>query len=96
MIDINTEQVEPLDEIKIIGDPAIATRWRWCLRGLRGGVKLETILIGNRRYTSKEAVTRFVQALNTPKDNPSKVVTQSQRERQTETSRRKLKAAGVL
>ena len=36
-----------------------STWHRWRLRGIRG-VKLETILIGGKRYTSLEALQRFV------------------------------------
>ncbi len=40
------------------GRPNIATLWRWRTHGVRG-VKLETILVGGRRYTSQEALERF-------------------------------------
>ena len=36
-----------------------ATIWRWFHRGCRG-VRLESVLIGGRRYTSKEALQRFI------------------------------------
>ena len=40
---------------------SIPTLWRWVLNGTRG-VVLESVLIGGRRYTSKEACLRFIQA----------------------------------
>lgn len=43
--------------------PHIATVHRHRLRGVRG-VKLETLIVGGRRYTSREAIGRFVAALN--------------------------------
>lgn len=43
------------------GTTHISTIHRWRLRGIRG-VKLESCLIGGNRYTSKEALHRFVNA----------------------------------
>jgi hypothetical protein len=40
------------------GRPHISTLWRWYRRGV-GGIKLETILVGGRRFTSAEALSRF-------------------------------------
>lgn len=40
-----------------------STVWRWTLRGCRGH-KLETLLVGGQRYTSVEALERFVERLN--------------------------------
>jgi hypothetical protein len=34
---------------------------RWCTRGV-GGVKLESVRIGNRLVTSRQAITRFIHA----------------------------------
>ena len=42
----------------VAGKPHISTLHRWRLRGVRG-VKLETVLIGGRRFTSDEALSRF-------------------------------------
>lgn len=41
--------------------PHVSTLWRWAQRGIRG-IRLETILIGGRRYTSDEALDRFFTA----------------------------------
>jgi len=43
------------------GKPHSSTLHRWRLRGIRG-VRLETILIGGVRYTSREALQRFFNA----------------------------------
>ncbi len=40
---------------------AAPTTWRWAQRGVKG-VKLETINVGGRRFTSCEAFIRFVEA----------------------------------
>lgn len=42
--------------------PAISTLWRWCRKGLRG-VRLEYIRIGRNIATSREALSRFFNAL---------------------------------
>ena len=43
------------------GRPAISTGYRYALRGFRG-IRLETIVVGGRRFTSREALRRFVAA----------------------------------
>lgn len=43
--------------------PDRATCFRWCHRGVRGK-RLESILIGGRRFTSMEAVARFLNAIS--------------------------------
>lgn len=65
MIDESREQLHLLVAIaeKIPGRPHITTLYRWYKHGLKG-VKLETVLVGGRRYTSAEAVKRFVARLN--------------------------------
>jgi hypothetical protein len=50
--------------------PHLSTVWRWVTRGCRG-VKLETIRIGARRYTSRSAVRRFVDELSRGEALPS-------------------------
>jgi hypothetical protein len=68
MIDIEKEHLIPLkDGGKRIpgraGKPVSrATLWRWALTG-RQGVRLETVLLGGR-FTSIEAIARFVAKLN--------------------------------
>ena len=41
------------------GRPHVATIWRWMTKGSRG-VRLESIVCGGRRFTSVEAIQRFV------------------------------------
>lgn len=62
-IDISSERIVSLTEAAQVapGRPHLATVWRWALHGCRG-VKLETIVSGGRRYTSHEAIGRFVAA----------------------------------
>ena len=42
---------------------SLSTIWRWMLTG-RKGHKLESLIVGGQRYTSKEAVHRFIAACN--------------------------------
>jgi len=42
----------------------------WALTGRRG-VVLETLIVGGRRYTSEEALERFIAALNASADRPA-------------------------
>ena len=39
--------------------PAYSTWWRWWRKGIRG-VRLQTILIGGRRYTTQKFVEDFI------------------------------------
>ena len=63
MFDFQTEETIPIAELpkQLPSRPHISTVWRWIKRGCRG-VRLETVLIGGKRFTSKEAVDRFVHA----------------------------------
>ncbi len=45
--------------------PSASTVYRWSVRGSKG-VVLETGTIGGRRYTTREAVERFLEATNRP------------------------------
>ena len=94
MIDHETEELLPFNTCEIEGDPSLATRYRWTLKGCRGGIKLESIVVGNKRFTSKEAIGRFIRALNAPRSTPPEI-TASQRARQDEAAKKSLKRAGV-
>jgi hypothetical protein len=60
MIDAQSEQLIPLTQAakSLPGRPHVATLWRWRTAGLRG-IRLETLLCGGRRMTSREALARF-------------------------------------
>lgn len=45
---------------------------RWMRHGVRG-IKLESILIGNRRFTSEEAILRFIEQTNEQHDAAGRV-----------------------
>jgi hypothetical protein len=40
--------------------PATSTMWRWVLRGVRGGIRLESFRVGGTNYTTREMVQRFI------------------------------------
>lgn len=40
--------------------PHVATVWRWATRGCRG-IQLETWAVGGKRFTTEEALERFMQ-----------------------------------
>ncbi len=65
MIDIDHETMRLLTQAAkdVPGRPSISTLMRWASKGIRG-VTLETVLIGGRRYTSVEAIGRFVRRLS--------------------------------
>jgi len=75
----------------------IPTIWRWRQRGIRG-IKLETFLIGGRRFTTTEAHRRFVEATTAAADGPARPTTartSRQRQRAIEEAERALDAAGI-
>lgn len=41
--------------------PATSTVWRWALKGVRGGVRLECFRIGGTTYTTGEMICRFIE-----------------------------------
>ncbi|MCA9184407.1 MAG: DUF1580 domain-containing protein [Pirellulaceae bacterium] len=69
MIDAATENLITIAQARheFPHEPSTATIWRWMLKGVRGTV-LESIRVGGRRFTSKEACHRFIHGKSgTPK-----------------------------
>lgn len=62
----------PFSEVArhIPGRPHVSTLHRWRLDGVRGA-KLETFLVGGRRFTTKEAIGRFLGHLNGTAPRPT-------------------------
>lgn len=73
--------------------PHISTIWRWIQRGTRGH-RLETCYVGGRRYTSHEAVERFLANLNSV-DAPAPAEPSARRQRQIDQAEAELAAAGI-
>ena len=42
----------------------VNTVWRWCMRGLRNGVRLRSVLIGGQRLTTRRWLQEFIQAMS--------------------------------
>lgn len=70
----------------------IQTLHRWRLRGVRGA-KLESCIIGGRRFTSREAVARFIAGQNASESPPA--MSKQQREKQSAAARRELERFNV-
>jgi len=71
-----------------------ATVWRWAIKGCKG-VRLETAIIGGIRYTSREALERFVVSTTAAVDGTTTVplCTARQREAAIAAAERELAAS---
>ena len=97
MIDIESETIITLGDACGYFPPegvSTATIARWIQRGVRG-VTLETIAIGGRRCTSREAIERFIAAQNADDTHATPSITPAQRRRQSEAARMELACMGV-
>jgi hypothetical protein len=98
MIDLANEKLLSLSQAarSLPGPPHPNTLWRWHQRGVRG-VKLETVLIGGRRFTSFEALERFVHGVTSAADPipAAKWRTPRQREAAIRRAEEALRRAGV-
>lgn len=96
-IDVNAETLVQFTEAAKAfpgRKPCIQTLHRWRLRGVRGN-KLDTCLIGGIRYTSREAIQRFIEAQNAG-DPPAKASTTRQCTKRSAAARQELEAMGVM
>lgn len=76
--------------------PSPSTAWRWYRKGVHG-IRLETTVIGGRRYTSREALDRFLSAVTSAAD--SEPIRRRERDadaRRGPDTERKLHDAGLL
>jgi hypothetical protein len=69
----------------------VSTVWRWALRGVRG-IKLETVVVGGRRYVTSEAWATFLERLN--KRGAAQATINASAQHMT-TSEQELDAAGL-
>ena len=62
MIDIASENLLSVKEARLEfpNRPSVPTLWRWMMKGI-SGVVLESVRIGGRRFTSREACQRFLE-----------------------------------
>ncbi len=102
-IDYETETIITLGEACRAFPPngvSDATMARWIQRGIKvkslgSFVKLETLVIGGRRLTSREAIVRFIAAQNAADSPVTPAITATQRRRQSEAARQELAKAGI-
>ena len=97
MVDIQHEEIFSLPQAarSLPGHPHVSTIYRWRLRGIRG-VKLETFLIGGRRFTSREAIERFTERITAVANGePSPKRTNRQRGAAISQAERELGRAGI-
>ena len=89
-IDIESERLVPLREVPSIlpGRVHISSVYRWIGRQNQ---RLESIRIGGRRYTSREALSRFVRVCS---GEPANVETISDAARRHSRAEAELDAAG--
>ncbi|MDB5344354.1 MAG: hypothetical protein JWP89_2731 [Schlesneria sp.] len=96
-IDLTTETLITLGEACRAVPPtgvSAATMARWIQRGVRG-TRLETVLLGGRRLTSREALVRFFNSQNTAESPEPPPISPTQRRKQAETANRLLQEAGA-
>ena len=88
MIDPATESLIPWQQAAkhVPGDPHISTLHRWRVRGVRGK-KLETLLVGGKRFTSREALDRFIAAGNADDAPATPTFTATQRQHMSNAAR---------
>jgi len=68
--------------------PNVSTVWRWIQRGVRG-VTLDSVVIGGRRLTSKEALQSFVERSTAATDGETpRTRTSRERDRDIEQAER--------
>ncbi|WP_169973105.1 DUF1580 domain-containing protein [Tautonia rosea] len=113
MIELSLETLIPIGQVPDLIPSSragkrvhVSTIWRWVLAGVRG-VQLETVTIGGSRYTSREAVQRFVERLSEARErglggsqgDPTPTArnrrTEAQRLRDSERAARELEKAGA-
>ena len=71
----------------------ICTLFRWCKDGVRNTV-LESVVIGGRRWTSVEAIRRFVASTSRHQQTPRSAACDAAQHRDNDAARR-LSAKGV-
>ncbi len=97
MIDLENETLVPFSKVsgEVPGRIHLSTAHRWRLRGIRG-VTLETVLIGGRRFTSKEALSRFFAATTAAANGEAPTACTSKRRKTAiEAAEKELQQAGI-
>ncbi len=57
-----TEDLKSFNQVPSILEERVhvSTVWRWAKRGI-GGIRLETIKLGGKTFTTSQALTRFIE-----------------------------------
>jgi hypothetical protein len=75
----------------------VNTVWRWCMKGLRNGVRLRSVLLGGQRLTTRRWLQEFIQAMSESREpggsSPPVIRTPRQRQSASERAAEELKAA---
>lgn len=98
LIDLETDELTPVAELcrKRLGRSiSPATRWRWIKRGVRGGIRLEAVLVNGQWMTTPAAFAQFLREQTAAALRLPDVGDDSPAERPKATER-KLRAAGLL
>ena len=91
MIDVATEELLSLSEAAKV----TPGRPHWQKRGVRG-VRLSTVIVGGRRFTSREAIEQFIAATTAAANGEAPPVrTPRQRQRAIDAAERELAKAGI-
>ncbi|TWU27541.1 DUF1580 domain-containing protein [Bythopirellula polymerisocia] len=95
MYDLFSEEPISLNQVAKEEGVNPSTPWRWYLSGVRG-VKLETIVVGGRRFSTRPALRRFKERCTAAANGASTTVrTPHQRERDIERAEKELAKIGV-
>lgn len=96
-IDLSSETILTLTQAakSLPGRPHVSSLWRWHSRGCRN-IKLETIVIAGRRFTSAQALQRFADRCSAVADgDPIPTRTCRQREAALRAAERACDQAGI-
>jgi hypothetical protein len=95
-ISLDEKLVTLTEASKILpGRPHISSLWRWHRRGVRG-VRLETLVVAGRRFTSLESLERFTAATTAAADGqPMPTRTSKQREKAIAAAEAELAREGI-
>ncbi len=96
MPDLLSESAVPIKHAPSLvpGRPHISTIWRWVLKGVRG-VKLETFVSGGRRFTTHQAIERFIAATTAAADGVAPSVPSVNKRRAAEIAAAEARCAAV-
>ncbi len=77
------------------GRPSVSTCWRWAMKGVRG-VKLESYVRGGRRFTTADALQRFIYRTTAASDgNADGLSPTESRRREIDTAEAACREAGI-